>query len=154
MLGVRLGGACLFGRRPGVGFEEPRGGHFNLAVLPDHPHFFDSAFTVLHLLCLLASWSGAVVAALIPCFLFLTAIFGQNKLRPLLQTHCAEQHHTFFSTPCCRVPSNFVQCNDPRRPRPNATTTSTTVNWLLSITGVMSMKVKNVTLLFKMCVYN
>ena len=63
---------------------------------------------------------------------------------------------TLFSTPCCRVPSNFVHCcNDARPPRPNAATTSTTVPWLLSITGVVSMKKKCYpTLCTKMCVYN
>ena len=84
MLGVRLGGACLFGRRPGVGFEQRRGGHVNLAVLPDHQHFFDSAITVLHLLCLLASWSGAgaEVAALIPFFRFSDSNFRSKKVAP------------------------------------------------------------------------
>ena len=123
VLGVRLGGACLFGRRPGVGFEEPRGGHFNLAVLPDHQHFFDSAFTVLHLLCLLASWSGAgaVVAELIPFFLFFRQQFSVKKsCARCFRLIAPSSTTTFFSTPCCRVPSNFVQFNDAGPPRPNA----------------------------------
>ena len=84
VLGVRLGGACLCGRGAGVGCEQPRGGHLHLVVLPDHQHYFDSAFTVLHLLCLLASWSGAgaVVAELIPFFLFSDSNFRSKKVAP------------------------------------------------------------------------
>ena len=89
-----------------------------------------------------------------PLFPFFDSNFRAKKVAPAASDALRRAaQHLFLNTmlPCS---FKFVHCNDARPPRPNAATTSTTVPWLLSITGVMSMKVNSVTLLFEQkCVY-
>ena len=88
-----------------------------------------------------------------PFFPFLSdSNVGQRRVAPAFFRRIAPSSTTtFFSnTMLPRFFSrNFVYCNDSRLSRPNAATTSTKVPWLLSLTRVMSMNLKSITVLFE-----